>query len=89
MSYDDSHALIIVLKTFDHYVWDSHNFGSLSGVLGDPESSTFHIRSGSLQKTLHITTVDTNILHQSSRAEVLQTIYLSFTNHKFLPSQTK
>ena len=56
---------------------------------GDPESSTFHIRLGSLQKTLHITTVDTNILHQSLRAEVLQTIYLSFTNHKFLPSQTK
>jgi len=42
-SYDDSHALIIVLKTSDHYAWDSHNSGSLSGVLGDPESSTFHI----------------------------------------------
>jgi len=51
-SYDDSHALIIVLKTSDRYVWDSHNSGSLLGVLGGPESSTFHIRSGSLQKTL-------------------------------------
>jgi len=51
-SYDDSHELIIFIKTFDHYAWDSHNSGSLSGVLGDPESSTFHIQSGSLQKTL-------------------------------------
>jgi hypothetical protein len=51
-SYDDSHALIIVLKTFDQYAWDSHNFGSLSGVLGDHKSSTFLIRSGTLQKTL-------------------------------------
>jgi hypothetical protein len=41
----DPHTHVIVLKTSDCYAWEPDNFGSLSGVLGEPRiihDSTFH-----------------------------------------------
>jgi hypothetical protein len=39
------HTPVIVLKASNYYAWESDNFGSLLGVLGEPQIiyvSTFH-----------------------------------------------
>jgi hypothetical protein len=68
------HTSIIVLKISDCYAWETNNFGSLSGVLGEPRiihDSTFR----------RIITEDIAILQQS-----IQIYYIKIEEWKYYKS---
>jgi hypothetical protein len=69
-------------------MWDSDNSISMCVLRGSQIIHFVQLLRIIIDKHCSITTLDTNILHQSKRVKVLQTIYLSLTNHKLLPSQT-
>jgi len=48
------YASIIVFQTSDSYTWETDNFDSLSGILGEPKSSTLTFWAGYITEDIAV-----------------------------------